>query len=141
MLSSTRAFTELLDAKNFSYRDLGPTSSGRDTLSVGIGGKNMSGVTIRFFFDTDCHGASLRVFDILKFTDEQRPKILETINNLNQEYRFAKFCAQDDDNTVQMEMDLIFRENDVAEICEEAMVRAYQICDDAYPTLMKARWS
>ena len=101
----------------------------------------MSGVTIRFFFDTDCHGASLRVFDILKFTDEQRPKMLETINNLNQEYRFVKFCAQDDDNTVQMEMDLIFRDNDVAEICEEAMVRAYQICDDAYPTLMKARWS
>ena len=93
MLSSTRAFTELLDARNFSYRDLGPTSSGRDGLSVGIGGKNMSGVTIRFFFDTDCHGAGLRVFDILKFTDEQRRDLTRQALACGREYA-EKLAAQ-----------------------------------------------
>lgn len=38
-------------------------------------------------------------------------------------------------------MDAVFRSHDVGEICLELMARCVDICDKAYPDLMKALWA
>lgn len=38
-------------------------------------------------------------------------------------------------------MDTAFRSRDVGEICYELLIRMVDICDTAYPDLMKALWA
>ena len=38
-------------------------------------------------------------------------------------------------------MDASFRDHDVGEICRELLRRCVNICDEAYPDLMKALWT
>lgn len=67
--------------------------------------------------------------------------IYPAINSLNKHFRFAKFVLDTDDNTIQAEWDAAFRSRDVGEICYELLIRMVDICDTAYPDLMKALWA
>lgn len=141
MLSSTQQFIALLDSKGTKYSVGEPTSSGKDTMTVSYGGDNMPTIRCQFFFDTDCNGVAIRVFDIVKFTESKLAAMYPVVNSLNEKYRFAKFCIDTDDNTAQAEIDASFRSSDAGEICRELMLRMVSICDDAYPELMKALWA
>lgn len=141
MLSSTRQFVQTLDAKCIKYTIGSPTDSGQDTMTVSFQGDNMTTICCHFLFDTNDHGVAVRVYDVVKCPQEKLPAMIVTINALNSQYRFAKFCINADDFTVQAEMDAVFRDHDVGEIVHELMARMIIICDEAYLELMKAIWS
>ena len=65
---------------------------------------------------------------------------LAAINQQNARFRFVKFVIDTNDHTVQAEADVAFRSHDVGDICLEYVSRCINICDDAYPELMKALW-
>ena len=77
----------------------------------------------------------------MKIPESKVAAIYPVVNAINNKFRFAKFCIDTDDNTVQAEMDAAFRSHDVGEICRELLLRCVSICDDAYPDLMKALWA
>ena len=141
MLSSTQQFLNILDAHGNRYTVSEPTPGGKDVVTVTFGGESMPAIRIRLFFDKDCQGVALRVFDIVKVPEERQAAVLSTLNGLNCRFRFVKFCLLAQDQTVQAETDAVFRENDVGEICRELALRCASICDDAYPELMKAIWT
>ena len=141
MLSSTKQFIDTLEAHNTKYTVGEPTQSGKDTMIISYGGKNMPSIRCKFFFDTDCESVAIRVFDIVKIPESKVAAIYPVVNAINSKLRFAKFCIDTDDNTVQAEMDAAFRSHDVGEICRELLLRCVSICDDAYPDLMKALWA
>ncbi len=66
--------------------------------------------------------------------------MLAAINQQNARFRFVKFVIDTNDHTVQAEADVAFRSHDVGDICLEYVSRCINICDDAYPELMKALW-
>lgn len=141
MLDSTREFIRTLDETDVKYTMLDPTKSGKDDMVVSFGGKNMESIRNRLVFDTDNEGVAIRVFNIVKIPDDKLAKMLITVNSLNYEYRFVKFCIDTDDNTVQAEADVSFRAGSVGPVCMELLLRVTKLCDDVYPTLMKAIWS
>lgn len=141
MLASTKQFIELLDAKGTKYKINAPTNSGKDTMSVSYQGDNMDTIRCNLFFDTECESVALRVFDIVKIPDGKLASMFVAVNALNNRFRFAKFCIDTDDNTVQAEIDGAFRSQDAGEITRELMLRIVNICDEAYPDLMKALWA
>ena len=104
-------------------------------------GENISDIVIQFFFSDDSEDAGVRIFDIVKVPEMKSNKMIKVINDLNNKYRFAKFCLDTKDDTIQLEIDLIFRQHDIGVICMEAMLRALRICDDSYPELMKELWA
>ena len=65
---------------------------------------------------------------------------MAAINQQNAKFRFVKFVIDTNDHTVQAEADVAFRSHDVGDICLEYVSRCINICDDAYPELMKALW-
>ena len=141
MLSSTQQFIVTLEAKGIKYEINEPTQSGKDVMTVTYSGDSMPTIRCLFFFDEDCESVAIRVFDIVKIPESKVAAIYPVVNAINNKFRFAKFCIDTDDNTVQAEMDAAFRSHDVGEICRELLLRCVSICDDAYPDLMKALWA
>ncbi len=141
MLASTKQFVQALEQKEIRYTDQGTTEGGKDMITVTYGGDNMSSIRVQFFFDEDGESVALRVFDIVKVSDDKAARILTAVNEQNARFRFAKFVLDVRDNTVQAEMDASFRSSDAGDICLEALQRMVGICDDAYPELMKAMWA
>ena len=88
-----------------------------------------------------CQDVAIRVFDLVKVPEAKLDVLLKAINAVNRRFRFAKFVLDTDDNSVQAELDAVFRSHDVGEICLELMARCVDICDKAYPDLMKALWA
>ena len=74
-------------------------------------------------------------------TPQMPPPWPAAVNAVNYRFRFAKFCIDTSDNTIQAELDTPFRAYDVGEICMELTARTVDICDKAYPDLMKAIWA
>lgn len=141
MLYSTQQFIQLLDEKGTKYTVGSPTENGKDTMTVSYGGDNMPSIRCSFFFDKDSEGVAIRVFNIVKVPENKVNAMFPVVNALNNRFRFAKFCLDTNDNTVQAEIDGAFRSHDVGEVVRELMVRMVDICDKAYPDLMKALWS
>lgn len=100
----------------------------------------MNSVRTVFYFDADAEAVAIRVFDIVKVPAEKADVMYPAINSLTKHFRFAKFVLDTDDNTIQAEWDAAFRSRDVGEICYELLIRMVDICDTAYPDLMKALW-
>ena len=123
MLSSTRQFTDAMDNKGIKYEYKGTTDSGKDIVVLSYTCENISTLTLRFFFDEDCEAVAIRMFDLVKFPESKLPTMLAAINQQNARFRFVKF-----------------RSHDVGDICLEYVSRCINICDDAYPELMKALW-
>lgn len=142
MHDTTKQFLAYLDTKSIRYTlvrdaDAEPAS---DVVKVAFSGEQVD-VTVTFFFDHDDEHASLRVFNLVKVPAGKISAMLTAVNQINNEYRFAKFCLDSDDNTIQAEMDCIFRQHDIDEICYEALLRMVNICNDAYPVFMKSLWA
>lgn len=138
MHSSTQQFVRAMDAKDIKHSDPEAAAGGRETVTVIYSGENIPSIRMRFFFDQDCQDVAIRVFDLVKVPEAKLDVLLKAINAVNRRFRFAKFVLDTDDNSVQAELDAVFRSHDVGEICLELMARCVDICDKAYPDLMKA---
>lgn len=142
MLSSVRQFVDYLDQKGLKYTNSGRIE-GKETevVDVRFSGENMNTIEARFFFDGDAESVAIRVFDIVKVPAEKVDVMYSVLNAINKRFRFAKFVLDTNDNTVQAEMDAAFRANDVGEICYELLIRMIDICESAYPELMRGLWA
>lgn len=143
MFYATQEFVNHLKKEELKYtlHEAEDPESGKDRVIVKFGGENISDIVIQFFFSDDSEDAGVRIFDIVKVPEMKSNKMIKVINDLNNKYRFAKFCLDMKDDTIQLEIDLIFRQHDIGAICTEAMLRALRICDDSYPELMKELWA
>lgn len=140
MLPPAKQFVNLLEKNEIRYQYEGTTKSGKDVLVIRFGGNNMDTISVNFFFSSDGEDAAIRIFNIAKIPEVKIDAIYPTLNELNSRYRFAKFCLDSDDSTLQLEMDTAFRAFSAGDVCYELMLRAVNICDEAYPDLMKALW-
>lgn len=142
MLFSVSQFIDYMDQKGLKYDNRGPFGdNGREVVEVSFSGKNMNSVRTVFYFGADAEAVAIRVYDIVKVPEEKVEMIYPAINSLNKHFRFAKFVLDTDDNTIQAELDAAFRSRDVGVICYELLIRMVDICDTAYPDLMKALWA
>ena len=142
MLFPVSQFIDYMDQKGLKYDNRGPVGDkGREVVDVSFSGENMNTIKTRFIFEEDGESVAIRVFDMVKVPAEKVDVMYPAINSLNRHFRFAKFVLDTDDNTIQAEMDTAFRSRDVGEICYELLIRMVDICDTAYPDLMKALWA
>ena len=141
MYSYTKKFTDFLTKEDFRFQYSEGVNEKYDMVELNCNCSNMPRVIFNIFFAED--GAmSLRAFNLVRFPEDKLPVMLATVNHLNNEFRFIKFTVNTDDYTVQGSVDFYFREqDDVARISFESVLRSMNICDNAYPEMMKALWS
>lgn len=141
MLQTTEEFIAYLEEQDVRYTiDENAQEDGVDRLGILFGGENMGTVCMYFIFDEDEEGVAVRVFDIVKVPVAKIDAALQVICDLNNKYRFVKFCFNRKDNTVQAEIDAPIRPGMADVLCYELMARCLHVCDDAYPHLMHAIW-
>ena len=88
--------------------------------------------------DNGVHVALRTVFE--KCPADKVPDLLVACNALNVQYRWVKFCI-DNDNDIMVEDDAIVSPETAGEECFELVIRTAQIINDVKPTLMRIIYS
>ena len=101
--------------------------------------KNGGDYRIKFISIDNDNDVAVRVFGLIRVGEAQKPKILETLNTLNNKYRYVKFCC-DNDSDVNIEYDYLLRSENPENSADEIMFRFVKIIDEVYPQLMHALW-
>ena len=107
-------------------------------LQFGI--KNGGSYRIRFISRDDDNDVAVRVYGLVTVGEENRAKVLPTLNNLNARFRYIKF-VMDDDGDINLEYDYPVRCPNPVASAEEIIIRIVKMVDEAYPELMRAMWS
>ena len=130
----------------FTMREIKHRIDETDTMSfveAGFNGKVVKGGVMRFFSSTENNDIAVRVNNFGGGTvpDDRRADVLEVLNALNCRFRFVKFCITSS-GTISVEYDLgqSTPPEALGEMCREVFIRYIQICDEAYPEVMKALW-
>ena len=113
-LVSTQNFMVYLDANDIVYEYVGTNDDGDERLTLDFELDNFDSLTCTVFFDSDDDEVDLRVWYIVT-PNTDAYSILSTINQLNNDYKFAKFVYDTSDGTVQAEMDMAIDKNGCAE--------------------------
>lgn len=133
--SSTQAFLRALDEEGIIYTLHGIDERiNYECVTMNNKGEELS-YTINYFFSEDSTYTGLRVWNVITYNDSDLAKVLRTCNSLNSDYKYVKFYADESDNTVTVEMDLIHRSGDVGDIVLEATLRLANVLDESYERL------
>ena len=112
-LISTQNFLAHLDHQGVVYSYLGANDDGDERVSIEYELYNFDSLTCTVIFDKDDDEVNLRVWYIVTPTAGQN-YILSAMNQLNLDYKFAKFVYDTSDSTVQVEMDMAIDKNNCA---------------------------
>ena len=131
--ASTQAVADKLDELEISYAVTGVTQ-GNEFLRIPYGD-----YAITLIFDEGLELTGIRVWDIITYDDADYYEVLKACNALNNAFRFAKFFADESDNTVTCGVDIIHRDQDVDDIVLEAVLRVLSMLDSAEEALAAYR--
>lgn len=134
MLKYEQKFIDLLEEKDIKYT---PKENVVDLL---WGGQNAESIHLLMCFDPEDKPLVQVVgVDIVSFKEEeQRAAAVIACNELNAQYRWAKFYLNDA-GAIIAEADAILTDTDGAEIAVELMYRVVNIIDEAYKILMRVK--
>lgn len=133
----TAALLRELDAHGFVYQEQGRLKHGEDHITISFSGKHVQNLVAHILFFQKSQSMQIKILDIIPIPPEKLQELLGVVNELNQEYRFAKFYIDSIDLSTEMEMDVLLpADMDTGVLCYDAVIRAMQICDDAYTKLM-----
>ena len=127
-----------LDGIGWKYQPPQVYPDGNTVLRSGVNGKNAQ-YTITMVFDEKGHTVCLRVFDLIPTPDEKRFQLLELINTLNRDYRWARFFLSQD-SRLQVQVDHLTDGDRCAQEIVELIMRLIRIIDDVYPRFMRIIW-
>ena len=127
-----------LTADDFQHTLLGEDE---DVIETGMGGlDNIDHLELYLFFDEDGNYVHIRTKEYVKIPENLKEKIYPVINELNLNFRWCTFVINTD-NELIVKMDAILDMDTCGEECKELIYRTVGICDEAYPTIMKALWA
>ena len=114
----------------------------RPMISMNFGGGDFSytHITINVIFDEDGESAQVLTSPIASVPTEKTSRLLLTLNDCNTKFRWVKFYL-DADNDVIADGDVLFDEQNAADVVIEMVMRTASIIDDAYADIMKGIWS
>lgn len=139
MLRTARAFMRACDEKGLKYKNQRDLDSGKSLVVCGVNGSAGNTYDVMFIFDKDEESVAVRVYKLTSCNKENFARVLITVNQLNNKFRWYKFEI-DDDQDVNMECDAVIDVDSAGEVCTELLYHCMGIAKDAYPMLMKAVW-
>ena len=134
--TSTRTFLTYMDRKGINYEIYGIDDDGDELIIVPNGDKE-AGIEyeIYLFFDDNNENCYVYVWRLIEFTDANYLRVLQTVNAINDDYRYVTFTVDEDTNSVFVTIDLIYRDNDVDAIVWEGLMHVVNIIHNAYGAL------
>lgn len=136
VFQATRKLMDHLKDEGLKCRalDLGDSSA----VELGVRLKSGTGFMFQFISADEGNDIAFRVFDIVAVPESNFQNVLLLVNELNRDYRYAKFVLIHQKKTVQIEMDIPKNTQDVGAVSLELLYRGVGILEEAYPRLLKA---
>lgn len=132
MIACAEAFAAKLKEEDIKFAPQ-ELPNGRVCISVPF-----NGLLTNVFFDPDDDGARPAFRTVLEHCpDERLADVLLVCNAMNNEYRWLKFCI-DDDNDIMLEDDAIVTPETAGDECVELIYRTASIIKEIKPTFMRA---
>lgn len=130
-------FIRALNERGIKYSDIDENS-----VDIRYNGVNTNRIEIAVIFDDDDERTvALRCWSFGKVPQEdKRPALFEACNRVNNDFRWAKFFINEEDEVVAA-IDAVVEIGTVGEECISLVGRLVRIYDNAYPILMKACWA
>ena len=132
----TKAFLKVMSREKHKYNYMGIDEDDDEEVNVSFGGDNKDEIDVKIFFDKDLDAVSMRCWRVISFNKADLAKVLAKVNDINCDYKFVKFVVDEEDLSVDAEIDCPLRDDDNAgEIAYDALYYIVKIVDKAYPEL------
>lgn len=131
---TTRAIIATLEEHGFHCYLDGFTSSGRERISITY--EYSTGLTVPLCIMVDESGETvgIRMWKLIQYDPADLPDVVALCNKLNLSTVFATFCADEEDNTVTVTLDVVIKNSsNCGEIVYEALDWVLTAVKDRYP--------
>ena len=133
--ASTQSFLDAMDAEGIIYTYHGLDSDNDDYVEVVYTGDYCDSIDINIYFDESGTEANFRFWNVIDFNSVDYREILTVVNQLNSDYKWAKFVVDTSDYSVTASIDTLFPFGDAGEICLETLNQIVNIADLGYHAL------
>ena len=135
MASYKDTFKEYLDKNEIRYEE------NEEDIIVTYNCDNINLLPLFVSFDPDGDDlVQIFTYDVGgKVPEDKAEKVALTCNELNDKYRWAKFCVEKS-RYICMSLDAIVNMETVCDVCMRYIDIMLDIGDEAHPILMKAIW-
>lgn len=134
--SSTKDVMAMLDAKDIKYTFAGMDNAKYEVIEIKNTDSDINYTyTIKLYMDDTIENSGIRVWDVITYSATDFSKVLRVCNTINCDYKYVTFVADESDNTVYAEMDLIYRTDSVGEIHWEAILYMVDVLGENYEAL------
>lgn len=138
-MSTAVLVREAFEVNGLKYKEFNEMPDGNTVMVAGFAGK-MTNFDMLLIFDKQDHTMVIRVGKLARIPIDRKYDVLTALNDLNRNYRWARFYA-DDEELVTVQIDRIISTGENADAVMELIFRLLRILDDGYPRIMKAIWA
>ncbi len=125
---ATRNFIDYLESKNIEYTYDGLQYE-KEVLTVSYPLDHFESLAVKFLFKNDSEEVSLRMWEIVT-AKAKKDRVLSVLNKLNDDYKFVKFVYDEDDSTIQAELDMYIDGEHCGRSIYNAMLVIFQVVDN-----------
>ena len=118
----------------YTYQGIDNDNDERVTVSYDL---SSTSVDVILFFSEDGDTCAIRLWNLIRFRENALDDVLSAVNQLNMNYRWAKFFADTSDNTVTCSADIYFGGADAGDIGYYLLYRIVNISDYGYEDLAR----
>ena len=140
---TTKCLLDELDNNEWNYR-LVPHTEERpnDRVVVTMSVKNLPSVPITVFFQPNEERVAMYAYNVYKCPDDKLYLMPALIDELHEQYVFARWTLDKNDNTLQAEWyGSVFGGNETGRICKSAIGRLSSVVDDCFPIIMRTMYA
>lgn len=138
IFKATKEIEEKLKAADLKCNVVEGDSS--SMVVCGINGKYIT-YKIQFISRDDDNDVAIRAFDLVKFPEEKREDMIHFAHECTAKFRYAKFVANLNDNTMQLEYDMPVTCTNPGDIAVEMLLRIMRMLDDVGADMMRRVWA
>ena len=134
--ATTRAFLNALDDKNLKYTYVGIDNDDDEKVTISYSGDYKDTIKVNCFFDPDLDTVSLYVWNLIDFNEADYNKVLRSVDELNNDYKYATFCVDQSDWSVTAKYSMHIRTNSICgEMVLDEVNSLVNVADIGYDTL------
>lgn len=126
--AATKDFVAVLEANDLKYSYGGIDDDKDESIRISYSDDDFESIIFYIFVSDDSAQVSIRGWNLLT-ASSGKSYALNTVNELNNKYKFAKFTFDESDNTVSVELDGYLSEDHPGEVIYKMMRALLNILD------------
>ena len=137
--STTKSFLKVMDREEFKYTVVGLNEKNKkEIVRFTWSGDNVKDLEVTALFNENLEAVSLYAWDIVHIDKADLNKALSLVNKLNNSYYYVKFAVDEDEMSIDAEVDCRLRDDENAgELSYDGVYFLINIVDQVYPELQE----